>query len=427
MTSLDTDAATSLPSSTTVLEQHIVATPGVLNIGTRKSLLALKQTEIVVDLLKEHWPHNEYKIQAHSTTGDKNQVTALHEIGAKSLWTAELEKLLLDGEVDIIVHSLKDMPTQLPHGCTIGAITKRSDPRDALVLHPNLPAGTTLSSLPADSTIGTSSVRRSAQLKRLYPHLRFQSVRGNIGTRLRKLDESNLENAAGHGTTIGDAHTVEEDDLGPPQYSGIILAAAGLLRVGDGHRISRYLSSHNMEDVRGSDGKTTQRKGMLHAVGQGALGIEIREGDERVIELLRPIEHSQTSLACYAERSLLRTLEGGCSVPIGVETEWVGDIDDPQGRESGTLRDTISSAVSAGLEGSSNPKDRHEKLAMRAIVISLDGTEHVEVASERAIHTKFEAEEFGIDIASQLVQQGADKILEKINLNRTIIAEQGDA
>ena len=404
MASLDPDASTSLPTSTTILEPHVSSTSHVVNVGTRKSLLALKQTEIVIDLLQKTWPEKEYRVQAHTTTGDQNQSTALHEIGAKALWTAELEALLLDREVDIIVHSLKDIPTQLPRGCTIGAITQREDPRDALVLHPSLPPETTLSSLPPDSTIGTSSVRRSAQLKRLYPHLRFQSVRGNIGTRMRKLDESKLEDSRGHGAKIGDAHVVEEEDAGKPQYSGIILAAAGLLRMNEGHRISKYLSSKNLEHVRGPDGVTTQRKGILHAVGQGALGIEIREGDERIMELLKPVNDTKTSLACLTERSVMRELEGGCSVPIGVETEWVSDAN-----------------------GTQEVDRMIEKLAIRAIVISLDGREFVDAAEKRPIYCQEDADQLGFDMARKLVAQGADKILKKINLNRDIIAQQGGA
>ena len=407
MAAIDPDAVTSLPSSTTTLQPSATSTPTIINIGTRKSLLALKQTEIIVSLLQAVWHEYTYKIHAHSTAGDKNQVTALHEIGAKSLWTAELEKLLLDNEVDMIVHSLKDMPTQLPRGCTIGAITTREDPRDALVLHPNLPEGTTLSSLPADSIIGTSSVRRSAQLKRLYPHLRFQSVRGNIGTRLRKLDESVLQ----HPANDGDA----------PQYSGIILAAAGLLRMNDGHRISRYLSSKNMEDVKGSDGTITQRKGILHAVGQGALGVEIREGDVKIVEMLKPVNDRKIELACLTERSLLRTLEGGCSVPIGVETEWVGRPSTDQ------ISAIAGAAASAGLEGATPAEEHQDRLAFRAIVVSLDGTEHVEAAEERAVHSQGDADEFGRVVAQKLREQGADRILEKINLNRDIIEEQGNA
>lgn len=430
MASLDVGASTPLATSTTALEPHVVSTPHVVNVGTRRSLLALKQTEIVIDLLKNVWPENEYKVHAHSTTGDKNQVTALHEIGAKSLWTAELEKLLLDHEVDIIVHSLKDMPTQLPKGCTIGAITKRGDPRDALVLHPSLPAETTLSSLPPGSTIGTSSVRRSAQLERHYPHLRFESVRGNIGTRLRKLDESKPNIDSGSATRaevsrVSSGTGVDEKDQ--IHYSGIILAAAGLLRMDDGNRISRYLSSKDLEDVNGPEGITSQRKGVLHAVGQGALGVEVRDADERIMELLRPINDPKTALACLTERSLLRTLEGGCSVPIGVETEWLGAKGGPSPDGANLVQSTVSTAISTGFEGNPTGNEQNERLALRAIVVSIDGTEHVETELERPIHSEAEADQLGWDAARKLVEQGADKILEKINLNRAIVEKQGDA
>ena len=425
MAELDIDASTSLPTSTTALEPHVAATPHVVNIATRKSGLALKQTDVVCDLLRSVWPNHEYKVHAHSTAGDRDKVTALHEIGAKSLWTAELEKLLLENEVDMIVHSLKDMPTQLPKGCVLGAIVGREDRRDALLLHPSLPEGTTLSSLPPDSTIGTSSVRRSAQLKRLYPHLRFQSVRGNIDTRVRKLDQSKLEQSKGQGTKAGDAHTVEEDDKGTLQYSGIVLAAAGLLRTGQGHRITRYLSSKNLEETKGPDGVATQRKGILHAVGQGALGIEVRGDDHRVRELLRPINDQRTWLACIAERNLMRTLEGGCSVPIGVETEWVGG--QPESTGNTNIGAIAGAAASLGLEGTAPSADWGERLVMRSIVVSLDGLESVEATAERQIRTTDEANQFGWDVAQKLFEQGADKILEKINLNRNIIEQQGGA
>lgn len=257
-----------------------------------------------------------------------------------------------------------------------------------------------MSSLPENSTIGTSSVRRSAQLKRLYPHLRFQSVRGNVNTRLRKLDESILEESKDSGAKQGESHTVEEDaSSGKPQYSALILAAAGLIRLELGHRISRYLSSKNLEDVCGPDGAKSQRKGMLHAVGQGALGVQIREGDQRVVDLLAPLQCRKTSLAAYSERSLMRTLEGGCSVPIGVETEWA---------ETSTF-------------------DAESTLTMRAIVVSLDGLESVEEEASCIIKTNEQADQFGRDVAKMLVDKGAMKILKKINLNRDIIEKQGDA
>lgn len=343
----------------------------VVNIGSRKSVLALIQTDIVHHALEAAWPKLEYKIHAMSTMGDKNQVTPLHDFGAKSLWTYELEGLLIEGKLDLIVHSLKgevesrssdyrhceflircslDMPTQLPPSCTIGAIFKREDPQDALVVKPTLPYKS-IAELPPGSIVGTSSVRRSAQVARKYPHLKFKDVRGNVGTRLSKLDAQDGE------------------------YTCLILAAAGLKRLDLGHRITQLLDSQN--------------GGLLHAVGQGALGVEIREGDERTIGLLAKLSHRPTTLACLAERSLMRTLEGGCSVPIGVETGW---------------------------------KEGHgHVLIMRAIVVSLDGKEAVEAEMELEVDTDEQADEYGRTMAKRLVDKGAGEILRKITLNRAIV------
>ncbi|KAI9703120.1 MAG: porphobilinogen deaminase [Candelina mexicana] len=333
----------------------------IIHIGTRKSKLALIQTAIVHEALRKAWPEFQYEIHAMSTMGDKNQVTPLHDFGAKSLWTHELEALLIEGKLDLIVHSLKDIPTQLPPSCTIGAIFPRADPRDALVMKPTLATEhSTLDSLPAGSTVGTSSVRRSAQISRKYPNLRFADVRGNVGTRLSKLDA--------------------EDG----QYSCLILAAAGLQRLELGDRITQYLDSEN--------------GGILHAVGQGALGVEIREGDQKTTRLLEKLACSKTTMACLAERSLLRTLEGGCSVPIGVESRWVANEDG---------------------DG--------EKLLMKAVVVSLDGKESVEAEKCDRIESKGQADEFGWALARDLVEKGASKILEKITLNRGIIGGQDGA
>lgn len=321
-----------------------------LNIGTRKSKLALVQTEIVHKALEAVHPSLAINIHAMSTMGDKNQITPLHNFGAKALWTHELEAGLLDGSLDIIVHSLKDMPTQLPAGCVIGCIMNRADPRDAVVMKPGLPFKT-IADLPAGSVVGTSSVRRSAQVARKYPELRFKDVRGNVGTRLSKLDAEDGE------------------------YACLILAAAGLQRIDLGDRITQFLDSK------------TVGGGLLYAVGQGALGIEIREGDKRVIELLAPLVDKDTMLSCLSERSLMRTLEGGCSVPIGVESEWV---------EKG-------------------------KLLMKAIVVSLDGSESVYTERLGEVLNEKDADEFGWTIAQDLVEKGAGKILEAINLNRDVI------
>jgi hydroxymethylbilane synthase len=243
------------------------------------------------------------------------------------------------------------MPTQLPSACTIGAILPREDPRDALVLkssHP--PTHITFASLPAGSIIGTSSVRRSAQIARRYPHLRFADVRGNVGTRLAKLDA--------------------EDGV----YTALVLAAAGLKRLDLEGRITMYLDSVN--------------GGLLHAVGQGALGVEIRTGDERIRSLLEPLSHEPTTRACLAERALMRTLEGGCSVPIGVETSWIGAD--------------------------------HQTLRMRAVVASLDGTEAVEGDREGRVGSREEAEAFGREMAGELVGRGAGRILEAIGQKKRI-------
>lgn len=249
-------------------------------IGTRKSQLARIQTELIATALQYLYPDHTFPVQPMSTAGDLNKVTPLYQFDAKALWTRELEVALLEGEIDMIVHSLKDMPTTLPEGCALGAITEREDPRDAVVMKAGLNYKG-LEELPEGSVVGTSSVRRIAQLRRAYPHLHYADVRGNVDTRLKKLDHST-----------------------DPNYSAIILAEAGLARMELNHRSTCLLSSPIL----------------LHAVGQGSLGIEIRAGDEKTRELLRPLNHRESRLRCLAERSLMRALEGGCSVPIGVET-----------------------------------------------------------------------------------------------------------
>jgi hydroxymethylbilane synthase len=327
-----------------------------IHIGTRKSALAMVQTEWVKASLEKSHPHLQFEIHAMSTMGDKNQTTALHDFGAKSLWTHELEELLLSKKLDMVVHCLKDMPTQLPATCKIGCITEREDPRDALVMK----KGSTyksLAELPEGSVVGTSSVRRSAQVKMHYPHLKFKDVRGNIGTRLSKLDAEDGE------------------------YACLILAAAGLLRMDWGERITQYLDSK------------TEGGGLLYAVGQGALALEVREGDGRISEIILSLEDQGVMLAGLAERSLMRTLEGGCSVPIGVETTWI---------EKG-------------------------KLLMKAIVVSLDGTESVQAERLEEVLTAKDSDEFGWHLAQDLVSKGAAKILEAINLNRPIIKDGNNA
>ncbi|GIC87216.1 porphobilinogen deaminase [Aspergillus udagawae] len=316
-----------------------------LRIGTRRSNLAMVQAEGIRDSLQNIAPDRSYEIEALRTLGDRDQLTALYNFGAKSLWTTELEEKLTSGELDVIVHCLKDMPTRLPESCELAAIPARDDPRDALIVKAGLPY-TSLKSLPEGAVVGTSSVRRSAQLRRLYPSLRFANLRGNVETRLAKVDDPDSE------------------------YTCMVMSAAGLERVGLKHRINQYLGS--------KDG------GILHAVGQGALGLEIRKGDRKMQELLGKLADQKSTLACLAERSLMRTLEGGCSVPIGVETEWTS---------SGDLR-------------------------MNAIVVSLDGTQSVEDTITSRVQTVEEANALGEELAARLVKAGAGEILNDINANR---------
>ncbi|KAK2759644.1 porphobilinogen deaminase [Colletotrichum kahawae] len=321
-----------------------------IHVGSRKSALAMKQTHIVVDGLSALRPEQKFEVHGMQTLGDKDQITALYNFGGKGLWTNELEAKLMAKEIDIIVHSLKDMPTTLPAGCVLACVTKREDPRDVVVFKAGLAekhGWKSIADLPDGSVVGTSSIRRIAQLKRRYPGLKFADVRGNIETRLRKCD----------------------DPEGP--FSAIILAAAGLLRMDYGARISQYLESES--------------GGILHAVGQGAIGVEARSDDERVLKLLKEYEDQTTMLACVAERSVMRTLEGGCSVPIGVETSWVE------------------------AEGAK------KKLRVKATVVHVDGQQGVDAERTETIETAEEADDFGKLVAQDLVDRGAQKILDEIN------------
>lgn len=321
----------------------------VINVGTRQSPLALAQAEIVVGALQKAHPDYTFPIHGMTTTGDRDQNTALYNFGGKGLWTSQLEERLVSRELDLVVHSLKDMPTTLPEGCVLGCATTREDPRDVLVIKKTLVdehGWATLADLPAGSVIGTSSVRRIAQLRRRYPALAFKDHRGNIQTRLKKL----------------------ADD---PELTAIILAAAGLQRMDLGGHISQFLE--------------TDTGGIMHAVGQGALGVECREGDERVLGILRVLQDEQTTLACVAERSLMRTLEGGCSVPIGVETHWVDG-----------------------------------KLRLRATVVAFQGDRGVDIELTEAITSSEAADEYGKRVALELVERGAGKILDEINARRPV-------
>lgn len=243
-----------------------------LVIGSRGSKLALWQAEYVQSQLQATDPDLTVRIEIIKTTGDV-KTDPLAVIGGKGVFTKELEDALRDGRIDLAVHSLKDLPTILPDNFTIAAICQRDDPRDALVLREAWPISS-LKDLPDEAVVGTSSQRRLAQLKAICPRVKVKDLRGNVDTRLRKLDEG--------------------------QFDALILASAGLRRLGLSGRISLAIPPTEM----------------LPAVGQGALGIETRADDEASINFARKLQHDQTRVACLAERALLRSLGGGCQLPI---------------------------------------------------------------------------------------------------------------
>ncbi|MDX9958605.1 MAG: hydroxymethylbilane synthase [Spirochaetia bacterium] len=246
-------------------------------IGTRRSPLALRQTEIIRRALQKIWPDMEFETLTIVTDGDRITNLPLSLIGGKGLFTKALEDRMLDGTIDLAVHSLKDLPTALPEGLSIGAVPSREDPADVLLSRTTLQ----LDELPAGAVIGTSSVRRSSQLAMARPDLCIKDIRGNVDTRFRKLDEG--------------------------QYDAIILAAAGLNRLG-------------------LSGRVVQRLDWYHAAGQGALAVETRAGDHKLMELLAPLNVTVTMQAVSAERAFLHGLGGGCHVPIGVRSRLEGSI-----------------------------------------------------------------------------------------------------
>jgi hydroxymethylbilane synthase len=304
-----------------------------IRIGSRKSQLALIQTYWVQEQLQKVFPDRTFEVHTMSTQGDKILDVALAKIGDKGLFTKELELGMLNGDIDFAVHSLKDLPTRLPEGLVLGCVTERENPADALVVHEKH-KDKQLDALPEGAVIGTSSLRRLAQLRHYYPHLSFKDVRGNLNTRLAKLDAG--------------------------EYDALILAVAGLQRLGMAERIHQVIPAEIS----------------LHAVGQGALGIECRADDTEVLELLKTLQHLPTAYRCYAERAFLRELEGGCQVPIGVNTVLDGDT-----------------------------------LTLTGIVASLDGQKLVK---DHITGATVDAETLGTELAKRARQQGAQEILDEI-------------
>lgn len=299
-----------------------------LVIGSRGSKLALWQAEQARDRLVGF----DVRIEVIKTTGDVKS-DPLSVIGGKGVFTKELEDALLDGRIDIAVHSLKDLPTILPEGLSITAICEREDPRDALVLAPcsEFDAGA-LGNLPRGAIVGTSSQRRLAQLRCWRDDLVIKDLRGNVDTRIRKLDEG--------------------------QYDAVILASAGLVRLGLQDRISLRIPIEHM----------------LPAVGQGAIAIETREDDEFAVEATRRLDHRETRVACLAERAFLRGLGGGCQLPIAAHARFEGDW-----------------------------------LKLDGLVARPDGSKRLQDSLTGAPD---KAEEIGSSLASTLIQRGASTLLQ---------------
>jgi len=308
----------------------------VLTIGSRGSRLALWQAEWVKANLMSLHAGLEVRIEIIKTSGDVMRDVPLAVIGGKGVFTKEIEEALLEGRIDLAVHSLKDLPTTLPEGLQLSAITEREDARDALILRADSTnPDASIESLPEGAVVGTSSQRRLAQLKHLRPDLQIKDLRGNVDTRLRKLDEG--------------------------EYDAIILASAGLRRLGFGHRISHAISEQTM----------------LSAVGQGALAIETRIADAQTIQFIQPLNHEGTRAACAAERALLRGLGGGCQTPIAAHAVVTPD----------------------------------DKLTLDGLVASVTGDLIIRDQTEGEASG---AEQAGVMLAGRLLELGADALLNEM-------------
>lgn len=301
-----------------------------LKIATRQSPLALWQANFVKDQLEKFHPTLSVELVPMVTKGDIILDSPLAKIGGKGLFVKELENALLEKRADIAVHSMKDVPMEFPEGLGLSVICQREDPRDAFVSN----TYRSLDELPQGAIVGTSSLRRQCQLKQLRPDLDIRSLRGNVGTRLSKLDNG--------------------------EYDAIILASAGLIRLGLAERIASFIEVEQS----------------LPAAGQGAVGIECRVDDEEVKALLAPLADATTTTCVLAERAMNTRLQGGCQVPIGgYAIEQDGEV------------------------------------FLRALVGETDGSAIIRAEGKSAVEN---AEALGVSIAEQLLAQGADKILAKI-------------
>ena len=301
-----------------------------LKIATRQSPLALWQANFVKDQLEKFHPTLSVELVPMVTKGDVILDSPLAKIGGKGLFVKELENALLEKRADIAVHSMKDVPMEFPEGLGLSVICQREDPRDAFVSN----TYRSLDELPQGAIVGTSSLRRQCQLKQLRPDLDIRSLRGNVGTRLSKLDNG--------------------------EYDAIILASAGLIRLGLAERIASFIEVEQS----------------LPAAGQGAVGIECRVDDEEVKVLLAPLADATTTTCVLAERAMNTRLQGGCQVPIG------------------------GYAI-----------EQNGEVFLRALVGETDGSAIIRAEGKSAVEN---AEALGVSIAEQLLAQGADKILAKI-------------
>lgn len=298
-----------------------------LTIATRESPLALWQAHHIKSELTGFYPELEVCLLGMTSRGDQLLDIPLNKVGGKGLFVKELETALIDGSADIAVHSMKDVPMELPSGLALAVICEREDPRDAFVSN----KWKTFEELPLGSTLGTSSLRRACQLQEIRPDLTIRFLRGNVNTRLGKLDNG--------------------------EYDAIILASAGLIRLGMKERISEYLDVSTC----------------LPAGGQGAIGIECRDGDAGILDLLKPLDHVETSCRVRAERALNARLEGGCQFPIASFAELDND-----------------------------------QLILRGLVGKSDGSIILR-AEERDIRDN--AEVLGVKVAENLIAQGARELL----------------
>lgn len=307
----------------------------VLRIATRQSPLALWQAHYVQERLTACHPGLRVELVPMVTRGDVILDTPLAKVGGKGLFVKELERAIIEQRADIAVHSMKDVPVEFPQGLGLAAICEREDPRDAFVAH----HGITLDTLPEGSIVGTSSLRRQCQLAACRPDLIIRSLRGNVGTRLSKLDSG--------------------------EYDAIILAAAGLKRLGLAERIGQFLPPEQL----------------LPAVGQGAVGIECRLDDDQTQSLLAPLNHHDTAIRVTAERAMNIRLEGGCQVPIGSYAELIDG-----------------------------------ELWLRALVGAPDGSQLIRGERRGAPE---EAEHLGISLAEELLAKGAREILSAVYAGET--------